>query len=158
MECEATFLLDCPQQAEHPRESQKRRHSENDPLNRYSALSTHVRLPEPMELPVCLHVSWVFQNALCSKVPRSRSIRPHRNARISPIRKPVIVARMMIVRVGSPLDAMSRWTSSADRNPWGRFNVLSGISHHRVQSELVGELSFKYHAVRGVNFEILELV
>lgn len=34
---------------------------------------------------------------------------------------------MTIVRVGSLLDAMSRWTSPAERNLWGRFNVLSGI-------------------------------
>jgi hypothetical protein len=31
------------------------------------------------------------------------------------------------VRVGSLLDAMSRWTSSVERNLWGRFNVLSGM-------------------------------
>jgi len=39
MQCEVIFFLDCPQRAEHPRESQKPRHSENDPLNGYSALS-----------------------------------------------------------------------------------------------------------------------
>jgi hypothetical protein len=56
---------------------------------------------------------------------------PHRNARISPIRNPVVVAGRMIVRVGSLLAATSRRTSSARRNLRGRFKALSYISTPR---------------------------
>jgi hypothetical protein len=84
MQSEATFFLGCPQQAEHPRESQIPRHSENDPLHGCSALSIHVRLPEPTELRVCLHVSWVFQNVLCSKFPlQARFLEAGRSAPIA---------------------------------------------------------------------------
>src|SRR5258708_5494899 len=62
---------------------------------------------------------------------RHVGMHPHRNARISPIRNPVVVAGRMIVRVGSLLAATSRRTSSARRNLRGRFKALSYISTPR---------------------------
>src|SRR5260370_7105832 len=61
---------------------------------------------------------------------RHLGMRPHRNASISPIRNPVVVAGRMIVRVGTWLPATSRRTSFAGRNVRGRFKALSDISTH----------------------------
>ncbi len=62
---------------------------------------------------------------------RHLGMRPHRNASISPIRNPVVVAGRMIVRVGAWLAATSRRTSFAGRNVRGRFKALSDISTPR---------------------------
>ena len=66
---EKTSFSNCPQRAEHPEVSRKPSHAESDPLNAGSALSVHAQLPGPTGLRVYSHVSWVFQNVLCTKFP-----------------------------------------------------------------------------------------
>jgi hypothetical protein len=79
-------------------------------------------------------------------------MRPHRNARISPIRNPVIVARRMIVRIGCLLAATSRWPSSSVRNLCRRFNVLYAIPPTFAIRSFRGwqslRLGFDYHGSR----------